>query len=80
MLKNKSKYQEQVLKLLGGKKRGEKWMFKLVPTLLIFGESEEDDKASNSIKTLLELSYPAQKIYYYRTGIEAWNRLGLTLY
>ena len=80
MLKNKSKYQEQVLKLLGGKKRGEKWMFKLVPTLLIFGDSEEDDKVSNSIKTLLELSYPAQKIYYYRTGIEAWNRLGLTLY
>jgi len=80
MLKNKSKYQEQVLQLLGGKKRGEKWIFKLVPTLLIFGDSEENDKASKSIKTLLKLSYPAQKIYYYRTGIEAWNRLGLTLY
>ena len=80
MLKEKSKYQEQVLQLLGGKKRGKKWIFKLVPTLLIFGESEEDSKATKSIKTLLELSYPAQKIYYYRTGIDAWNRLGLTLY
>ena len=80
MLKDKSKYQEQVLQLLGGKKRGKKWIFKLVPTLLIFGENEEDSKATKSIKTLLELSYPAQKIYYYRTGIDAWNRLGLTLY
>ena len=80
MLKNKSKYQEQVLQLLGGKKRGEKWIFKLVPTLLIFGNSEEDEKTTKSVKTLIALSYPAQKIYYYRTGIEAWSRLGLTLY
>ena len=80
MLKNKSNYQEQVFQLLGGKKRGEKWIFKLVSTLLIFGESEEDSEATKSIETLLEHSYSAQKIYYYRTGIDAWNRLGLTLY
>jgi hypothetical protein len=48
--------------------------------LLIFGESNEDNTARKSIEALLELSYPNQKINYYRAGIESWSRLGLTLY
>jgi len=80
MLKEKSKYQDQVLTLLGGEKREGKWIFKSVPTLLIFGASDENDKASKAIKTLLQLSYPNQKIYYYRAGIEGWTHLQLTLY
>jgi hypothetical protein len=80
MLKRQSKYQKQVLELLGGKKQGEKWIFKYVPKLLIFGESNEDNTARKSIEALLELSYPNQKINYYRAGIESWSRLGLTLY
>jgi len=80
MLKSHSKYQQQVLTLLGGKKRGEKWIFKSVPKLLIFGASDENEEASKSIKTLLELSYPHKKIYYYRAGIKGWSHLGLTLY
>lgn len=80
MLKPSSKYQQEVLTLLGGKKRGEKWIFKSVPTLLIFGVSKENDKASKAIKILLKLSYPNKKIYYYRAGIEGWKDLGLTLY
>ncbi|RUM71168.1 MAG: hypothetical protein DSZ07_01095 [Sulfurovum sp.] len=80
MLKINSKYQKQILILLGGEKIGKKWLFKFVPTLLIFGTSDEDEKTYNAINTLLKLSYPNKKIYYYRAGIEGWNRLGLTLY
>jgi len=80
MLKDGSKYQNQVLKLLGGKKLDEKWIFKSVPSLLIFGASNENDKAYKAIKTLLKLSYPNKKIYYYRAGVEGWNHLRLTLY
>ena len=80
MLTNKSKYQKDVLKLLGGKKVGNRWKFKHIPTLLIFGEKEESSEAYEAIKTLLKLSYPNKKILFYRGGIENWKRLGLTLY
>jgi len=80
MLKPHSKYQAQILTLLGGKKVEKRWIFKFVPTLLVFGASDESDKATKAINTLLKLSYPHKKIYYYRAGIEEWSRLGLTLY
>jgi hypothetical protein len=80
MLKTHSKYQDQVLTLLGGKKQEGKWIFKSVPSLLIFGASDENDTASKAINTLLKLSYPNKKIYYYRAGVEGWNHLRLTLY
>jgi len=80
MLKSKSKYQKDVLTLLGGEKIGEKWRFKHVPTLLIFGTDESSSEASQAIKILLKLSYPKEKILFYRSGIEGWKRLGLTIY
>lgn len=80
MLEDNSKYQQKVLKLLGAKKKGKSWSFQRVPTLLIFGNSEEDNHATQAIKNLLKLSYPNGKILYYRGGINSWKRLGLTLY
>jgi len=80
MLSNKSKYQKDVLKLLGGKIVGEKWEFKHVPTLLIFGTDEESSNASQAIKILLKFSYPNKRVLFYRAGIENWKRLGLTVY
>ena len=80
MLDDNSKYQKQVLKLLGGKNTEEEWIFEHVPSLLIFGNSEETPEASQAIKTLLKLSYPNKKILFYRAGIDSWNRLGLSLY
>lgn len=32
-----------------------------------------------AIKGLLALGYPAEKIYYYRGGMQAWQSLGLTI-
>ncbi len=80
MLKPNSKYQKEILTLLGGKKRRKKWIFKSTPTLLIFGASNENNKASKVIKMLLKLSYPNKRIYYYRAGIKGWKDLGLSLY
>jgi rhodanese-related sulfurtransferase len=80
MMEDKSKYQEKVLKLLGATEQKSQWKFTRVPTLLIFGNSEEEPQATKAIKSLLKLSYPSNKILYYRGGLEAWKRLGLTLY
>lgn len=84
MLKDKSKYQEEVLKLLGARARKEKvkkeWSFKKAQSLLIFGDSATTSEASATIKKLLELGYPSSKLLYYRAGIVSWKALGLTTY
>jgi len=80
MLRNGSKYQKEVLTLLGGKQSSKGWYFKDVQTLLIFGNGAKDIQASSAIKILLSLGYPENNILYYRGGVESWNNLGLTLY
>ena len=84
MLRVKSKYQEEILKLLGAKaiKKNSKstWSFKEVQTLLIFGTSATTNEASSSIKELLRLGYPSSKLFYYRSGITSWKALGLTVH
>ncbi len=80
MLEDGSKYQNEVLTLLGGKKENNRWIFDFVPYLTIFGRGSDDYRASNAIKTLIKLSYPKDKIYYYRGGVKGWKSLGLTLY
>ena len=89
MLQDGSKYQEEILKLLGAKLKKEKvqsknsnlqWSFNNAQTLLIFGESATSSEASSSIKKLLELGYPDSKLFYYRAGISSWKALGLTIY
>ena len=36
-------------------------------------------QSPRAIKGLLALGYPANKIYYYRGGMQAWQSLGLTV-
>jgi len=85
MLKDKSPYQEEVLKLLGAKKSSKKnskskWYFKNPQALLIFGQSATTNEASSVVKSLLHFGYPSSKIFYYRGGVESWEALGLTLF
>ena len=87
ILKNESKYQNEVLKLLGATAKSKtaksktakaKWSFTHAQSLLIFGDSATSNEASSAIKKLLELGYPSSKLLYYRSGIEAWKAFGLT--
>ena len=80
MLQEDSKYFNDVLAVLGIKKVGNDWKFKEVHELLIFDNGITDNKASKAIETLLKLSYPSDKILYYRGGFTAWKDLGLTIY
>ena len=87
MLKDKSIYQKEVLKLLGAKLKQKKhnsksskleWSFLEAQSLLIFGSSAISSEASNTVKKLLELGYPNSKLLYYRSGVSSWKALGLT--
>ncbi|MDH5471784.1 MAG: rhodanese-like domain-containing protein, partial [Gammaproteobacteria bacterium] len=35
-------------------------------------------QSPNNIKNLLKLNYPAEKIKWYRGGMQNWENLGLT--
>lgn len=80
MVKDGSKYQQEILKLLGGKKIKNKWIFKHPQLLLIFGKNVISNEASSMIKQLLKFGYPSEKLLFYRAGFESWKALGLTTY
>ena len=80
MLQIESQYFQEVMRVLGIKKVAHKWQFKEIHTLLIFDDGITDEKASNAIKSLLKISYPSDKILYYRGGFRSWTDLGLTTY
>ncbi len=73
MLKVNSKYFKDVVMILGINSKD-------VHDLLIFDDGVTDNKAFEAIKSLLKLSYPSDKIFYYRGGFSSWKNLGLTVY
>ncbi len=46
--------------------------------LAIFCNGLWSDESSKLIKSMLKSGYPADKIYYYRSGFQGWKLLGLT--
>jgi len=79
MLSPKSKYREEILKLLGVKRYKKSWYFKRVHKLLIFDNGILDNRAIKIINALVKIGYPKNKLLYYRGGLESWKRVGLTL-
>ena len=79
MLALKSKYRDEILKLLGVKRLQKNYYFKRVHKLLIFDNGILDNRAMKIIDSLIQIGYPKNKLLYYRGGVESWRRLGLTL-
>jgi rhodanese-related sulfurtransferase len=56
----------------------EKWDFSNAKTLVMFCNGMWCGQSPNNIKSLLKLGYPADKIKWYRGGMQNWEILGLT--
>ena len=79
------------VKLLSGKNAGdvseaiannnqsEVFDYSSAKTLVLFCNGSWCGQTSESIKALLELGYPAEKIKYYRDGMQGWVTLGFTI-
>jgi rhodanese-related sulfurtransferase len=80
MLLEDSNYFNDVISILGIEKVDGRWKVNDVHELLIFDDGITDNKAQKAIKSLLKLSYPPDKIFYYRGGFSSWKNLGLTIY
>lgn len=71
-------YRDDILVALGAKKSGGGLDFSGALELAIFGNGPWDDQAQRSVRNLIAAGYPADKIHYYRGGMQMWLLLGLT--
>lgn len=56
------------------------WDFSEAREILLFCNGIWCGQSPTAIKNLLALGYPAEKIYYYRGGMQSWQSVGLTVY
>lgn len=62
----------------GAHKVGEIWDFANAKTLVLFCNGIWCEQSAANIKTLLRLGYPADKLKWYRGGMQDWVSAGLT--
>ena len=62
----------------GAQRDGPLWNFSSARTLVMFCNGVWCGQSPTNIRLLLSLGYPADKIKWYRGGMQAWETLGLT--
>ena len=71
---------EPILTQLGGAKRIDgSWDFTNATTLALFCNGPWCGQSPRAIRNLLSVGYPADKLKYYRGGMQSWLILGLTV-
>jgi rhodanese-related sulfurtransferase len=68
----------KVLEALGAKRQGTQWDFQQAKELLMFCSAVWSDDTARAIRALLAFGYPADKLRYYRGGMQAWRLQGFT--
>ena len=72
---------EQALETVGlseKKLQAGKWNFSDARSLILFCNGPACDQSPRAIEGLLAVGYPAQKLFYYRGGMQLWELWGLT--
>jgi rhodanese-related sulfurtransferase len=69
---------EKILLALGARKNGSAMDFSSARTVALFCNGPWCDQSSRAIQALLKMGYPADKLKYYRDGMQLWRILGLT--
>jgi len=64
--------------LMGGDLKTERWDFSNAKELLLWCNGPWCGQSPRAIRALLIAGYPAEKLYYYRGGMQMWQSLGLT--
>lgn len=62
----------------GAQREGPFWNFNAAKTLVMFCNGVWCGQSPTNIRLLLSLGYPADKLKWYRGGMQAWETLGLT--
>ena len=71
-------FRDEILMALGAEKLQGIFSFEDVMALTIFDGGPATSDAQTLITDLIEVGYPADKIFYYRGGMQVWATLGLS--
>lgn len=71
-------YMAEILRALGAVESGGSWNFAAAVDLMIFCNGPWCDQGPRAIQNLIAAGYPAEKLSYYRGGMQDWLLLGLT--
>ena len=64
--------------LFGGNQKTDVWDFSEAKQLLVWCNGPWCGQSPRAIRALISMGYPAEKLYYYRGGMQMWQSLGLT--
>ncbi|MCM8855370.1 MAG: rhodanese-like domain-containing protein [Candidatus Thiodiazotropha sp.] len=64
--------------LMDSDDKTEKWDFSNAKEIILWCNGPECGQSPRAIKGLLKVGYPANKIFYYRGGMQLWQLWGLT--
>jgi rhodanese-related sulfurtransferase len=64
--------------LFSGSQKTDTWDFSEAKQLLLWCNGPWCGQSPRAIRALISLGYPAEKLYYYRGGMQMWQSLGLT--
>ena len=64
--------------LFSGSQKTDTWDFSEAKQLLLWCNGPWCGQSPRAIHALVDLGYPAEKLYYYRGGMQMWQSLGLT--
>ncbi|MGH1367936.1 MAG: rhodanese-like domain-containing protein [Maritimibacter sp.] len=78
-LQPENPYRDQILQALGGLKTGDGWDFASAKELTVFCNGPWCDQSPRAIQNLLDAGYPAEKLKYYRGGMQVWMLMGLSV-
>lgn len=70
---------KKILKLLGATEEEGEWNFDSVQSLMLFCNGLWCEQSPQAIKNLMSMGYPAEKLFWYRGGMQSWQLLGLTV-
>ncbi|HIO93292.1 MAG TPA: rhodanese-like domain-containing protein [Leucothrix mucor] len=74
-----SEHTRRILKLLGATETDSKWDFENAQELLLFCNGLWCGQSPRAIGNLIDMGYPAEKLFWYRGGMQSWLLLGLTV-
>lgn len=74
-----NQHTKKIIQLLGAREdKSGQWNFTKVRALVLFCNGSWCDQSSRAIKSLTQIGYPKEKLFWYRGGMQAWQLLGLT--
>lgn len=79
-LSAENRFRKDIFRALGAIDGADGMMdFSAAMSLAIYGDGNWSSTAGDAVRLLIDAGYPADKLYYYRGGLQAWVHLGLSV-